>query len=146
MSLLKIKEAPCPQTYRWHEQADTKLWVLHRGTDRIGQYDMAKDIYRRVNTDGTLSDPSPRPWRTNPGVIPAPGKVVAEAVAGRSPVASTANTEPKTTKETETKKTAAAGSVERVLASAPSWSLYAAGGGLAGLVVFCGLMAHGRRR
>lgn len=120
--------------------------MLHRGTDKIGQYDMAKDVYRRVNTDGTLSDPAPRPWRTNPGLVPAPGKVAAKAASGKPAGAGKATTAAEPDKETEAKRAGASGPVERVFAAAPRWALYAAGGGLAGLALLCGLMAHGKRR
>lgn len=137
LSPLTRKDAPGPQTYRWEEQPDTKLRVLYRGQDRIGQYDMTQDVYRRVNTDGTLSNPAPRPWRTHPGVVPAPSQVLAKVAVAKAAL------------DQETPAAAMAQGndpVERVLAATPRWLLYTAGGGLAGLALLCGLMAHGRRR
>ena len=117
----------------------TKEWVLYRGPDKIGHYDKAGDVYRRVHTDGTLSDPAPRPWRTNPGVVPRPGAVAAKPAAPK-PAAP-----PPADPGAAAEKTSG-GPLAAVLRTAPPWTLYAAGGGLAGLAVLCGLMAHGRRQ
>src|SRR5947209_8711133 len=75
-----LTHRPVAQGYQWFEVVgtDEKVWHLFRGADRIGQYDAGKELYCRVNTDGTLSDPAPRPWRTNPGAIPAPPPTLAK--------------------------------------------------------------------
>jgi hypothetical protein len=39
---------------------------LHWNGQRIGVYDYATKIYRRVNTDGELSGPVPFPWSSSP--------------------------------------------------------------------------------
>lgn len=144
MSVLKHRAST--QGYHWVQATgtDTKVWQLLRGEDRIGQYDTGKELYCRINTDGTLSNPAPRPWRTNPGAIPAPPPALPKpkTVAARpAPEPELAQEKPsaETTSQIETPSSG------ELVDGMPNWMLYSAGGGLAGLALVFGFMAHGRR-
>lgn len=54
---------PPASKYYWVPVASTNQVALFLNAHKIGIYDPKTNIYRRVNTDGTLSDPAPRPWK-----------------------------------------------------------------------------------
>ncbi len=136
-------------TYHWlgTTGADASLWVLFRGTDQIGEYNLPDDVYRRINTDGTFSAPAPRPWRTNPDTVPQPPPVAAKQQAKAKEAA--ARVAEERAREEQERQAQAAGeqsSVTSVLQQMPPWSIYAAGGGLGAVVLILGLAVQGRRR
>jgi hypothetical protein len=143
-SALLPNNVPVPLTYHWVQLSDSEHWVLFRGTDKIGIYDKAKDVYQRVNTDGTLTGPAPRPWRTNPRSVPAPGVVAAKPAPAKT--AEPAGPESPQVAAAETTEAAEQTAAADDAQTLPPWSIYAAGGGLTGLVLLFGLSGRGKRR
>lgn len=89
---------------------------LHWNGQRIGVYDYATKIYRRVNTDGQLSGPGPLPWSSSAKEKEA----VASAAQLRSAYLAKSHTEPDS-------------------ASMPL-APYAMGGGVTGLILVVRLL------
>ena len=137
-----------PQTYHWLDvgDEDAPLYVLFRGTDQIGQYDAAEKVYRRINTDGTFSDPAPRPWRTAHTTVPPPPLPVAkQAPPKETDVAARPAEDAEVDENKPQAPVAGQSQVEKLLREMPPWSLYA-GGGLAGLALVFGFLAYGRKQ
>jgi hypothetical protein len=68
VSLSQAGERPRPDTdgplvYHWEPVAGSHKKELYVSGHRIGVYDPDTGIYRRINADGTLSDPAPPPWK-----------------------------------------------------------------------------------
>jgi hypothetical protein len=51
--------------YYWEPVAGSRKQELFASGHRIGLYDPDTEVYRRVNTDGTLSEPCTPPWKLN---------------------------------------------------------------------------------
>jgi hypothetical protein len=49
--------------YYWEPVAGSRKQELYASGHRIGVYDPETETYRRINTDGTLSNPCTPPWK-----------------------------------------------------------------------------------
>ncbi len=150
-SVLHPKSDNSSQTYTWQHEPGTTQYVLYRGKDKIGVYDHATGEYRRVNTDGTLSEPVARPWKTHASVVPPPPvPVVKKAKAGKARDGQPPDVDfTEAVTDVEAEAEAGAERVKTILDtrySLPRWWIYAGGTGLIALALLVGFVRQRQRQ